>query len=94
MIIAYRHPYGDTPFDVLVEYVQNLWDFANRLAGGAISGRRTVRPYRALLVPGMPIDLTARLARYRREKRVCVGETLADLQRSYTECISQARNQR
>lgn len=78
-------------FDRQVEYAQNLWDFANRLAGGAISGRRTVRPFRELLVVGAPINVTARVPEYRTGRKAAVAAATAKLHAAYLECIDEAR---
>ena len=73
----------------LVEFAQNLWDFANRLAGGAISGRREVRPKRAVVVASPPIDLSARLEDYRRDRKAAQAAVTDELARSYKACIKE-----
>ncbi|TVR64940.1 MAG: acyltransferase [Spirochaetaceae bacterium] len=87
-------PAPDAPFHSVVEYAQNLWDFANRLAGGAISGRVTVRPFDALIVAGTPLDLTARMDEYRSGKKAAVARALDDLKMEYERCIEEARLER
>ena len=77
----------------IVEYAQNLWDFANRLAGGAISGRREVRPKRAVVTASAPIDLSARLEDYRRDRKSAQAAIMDELKRSYTACIKEFINE-
>ncbi len=84
-------PTATAPFDLIAEYVQNLWDFANRLAGGAISGRRPLRPYRALIALGEPIDLSDRLDQYRLSRRETVKRTNDELRARFEACIREAR---
>ena len=86
-----RVPDPEEPLHLLVEYVQNVWDFANRLAGGAISGRRTVRPYRTVIVAGRPLDLSARLAQYRSARRAAVADAQQVLRRQFEACIDESR---
>lgn len=73
----------------IVEFAQNLWDFANRLAGGAISGRLEVRPKRAVVTASAPIDLSARLDDYRRDRKAAQAAVMDELKRSYTACIKE-----
>jgi len=44
--------------ELVFDYLQNLWDWANRLSGGPIAGRRNIRPYTTILRIGRPITLT------------------------------------
>jgi len=82
-------PADDAPLHVLVEYAQNLWDLANRLAGGTISGRVEVRPKRAVVIVGQPLDLSDRLARFRADRKRATVDILADLEESYQHCIKE-----
>jgi hypothetical protein len=84
-------PDPQQPFDLFAEYVQNLWDFANRLAGGAIVGRRVVRPFRALLVPAPTINLSDRIVNYGTARKATVAEAMNDLTTAYEACIREAR---
>jgi hypothetical protein len=85
-------PAEGSPFHEIVEFAQNLWDFCNRLAGGAISGRIDVRPKRATVIAAPLIELSPRLGAYRADRKAAVGDTLAELARSYGECSALARN--
>jgi len=84
--------WGGPPHE-LVEYVENLWDFANRLSGGAISGRVNVRPKRALVVVAPTLDLSAQLDGYRLDRKAATAEALAALMNAYQSCIKELRNE-
>ncbi len=82
-------PADGAPLRVLVEYAQNLWDFANRLAGGTISGRVEVRPKRAVIIAGQPLDLSDRLAAFRTDRKQATVDALVELEQSYQHCIKE-----
>ena len=84
---------GGGPPHELVEYVENLWDFANRLAGGAISGRVNVRPKRAIVIAAPPLDLSGRLDGYRLDRKAATAEALAVLMNAYQSCIKEILNE-
>ena len=67
------------PLDSVVEYAQNLWDLANRLMGGVISGRVNVRPIRARIAIGPALDLSGRMAAYEADPRTAVRQAGTDL---------------
>lgn len=81
------------PAHELVEYVENLWDFANRLAGGAILGRISVRPKRAIVIIAPPLDLSERLGSYRADRKGATTATLGKLMDTYQSCIKEIRNE-
>lgn len=76
-----------------VEYAQNLWDLANRLAGGAISGRLEVRPKRAVVAASPAIDLSARLPGYRADRKAATAAALVELRDAYESCIKEFDNE-
>ena len=76
-----------------VEYAQNLWDLANRLAGGAISGRVEVRPKRAVVAASPEIDLSARLPGYRADRKAATAAALVELRNAYESCIKEFDNE-
>ncbi len=82
-------PADGAPLRALVEYAQNLWDFANRLAGGTISGRVEVRPKRAVIIAGQPLDLSDRLAAFRTDRKQATVDALVELEQSYQHCIKE-----
>lgn len=84
-------PPGEAPFAITAEYVQNLYDFANRLAGGAISRRRHVRPFREVLVIGSPINLSERVPAFRTGRKAAVQQATEDLRNSFLRCAEEAR---
>ena len=85
-------PAGTAPLHRVVEYAQNLWDFGNRLAGGAISERAIVRPKKAVVVIGEALDLSARLSGWRKNRKSIVAETTAALESAYRACIEELRH--
>jgi hypothetical protein len=80
------------PLHLVVEYVQNLWDFGSRLAGGAISERVIVKPKKAVVVIGEALDLSARLPEWRKNRKANVAGTTADLGSAYLSCIEEIRH--
>jgi len=82
-------PPDTAPLHELVEYAQNLWDFANRLAGGAISGRVNVRPKRAVLVAAPVIDLTGKLSEMRIGRKQAYASATENLAAAYRACIEE-----
>jgi hypothetical protein len=80
------------PLHLVVEYVQNLWDFGSRLAGGAISERVIVKPKKAVVVIGEALDLSARLPEWRKNRKASVAGTTADLGSAYLSCIEEIKH--
>jgi hypothetical protein len=72
-----------------VEYVQNLFDFANRTMGGAISGRVNIHPRKIIIRSGNPVDLCARLDEYRENKKDAVSSAACALEKEYLDCIEE-----
>jgi len=86
-------PGENAPLHRVVEYAQNLWDFASRLGGGAISQRRIVRPKKAVLIIGEALDLSARLPGWRGNRKTSVTEATAALGSAYLACIEEIRHE-
>jgi len=87
----FRRPLPDeeTAFHNLIEYVQNLWDFANRTMGGAFSGRVNIFPRKVIIRAGNVINLSERLARYREDRKAASAECVSDLEKAYLECVEE-----
>lgn len=83
---------GGPPHE-LAEYAENLWDFANRLSGGAIMGRIGVRPKRATVIIAPALDLSARLGEYRADRKAATAEALGGLMNAYQSCIKEIHNE-
>jgi len=85
----FRRPLPDegAPLHVKVEYVQNLFDFANRTMGGAIANRVNIHPQKVLIQAGQLIDLSSRLADFKENKKNAVEKTASDLEKAYLDCI-------
>jgi hypothetical protein len=60
-------------FDRWVEVVTNLWDLANRLQGGNISGRLNPLRKTARLIVGEPIRVSPLWESYREDRRRAVS---------------------
>jgi len=80
-------PKEDGPLHKKVEYVQNLWDLANRTMGGAISGRVNIPPKKIILETAQPVNLTEKLTLYKEDKKTAIAETLAQLEKLFLDCI-------
>jgi len=83
-------PKEDAALHEKAEYVQNLWDFANRTMGGAFKDRICVSPRKVILQAGPAIDLTERLSAYKSDKKGTIATTLSDLEKSFRDCIAAA----
>jgi hypothetical protein len=84
-------PSEDAPLHVKIEYVQNLWDFANRTMGGAYSKRVIhIHPRRVLIQVAAPLNLTERLPDYRAGRKGAIMSAMADLKEAYLDCIREA----
>jgi hypothetical protein len=87
-------PPDGAPFHAVVEYTQNLWDLANRLAGGAISGRVNVKPKRATVVAAPVIDLTGRLPDLRYGRKAAYDSATKALESMYRQCIKEMADEK
>jgi 1-acyl-sn-glycerol-3-phosphate acyltransferase len=85
-------PGDETPLDLKIEYVQNLWDFANRTMGGGYANRvMYIYPRRVIIQTAPPINLTERLPEYHRDKKTAVARAMTLLRDAYNDCIEAAR---
>ncbi|MCL2210721.1 MAG: acyltransferase [Treponema sp.] len=75
-----------------VEYVQNLWDFANRTMGGALANRVNIHPRKIIIKTAPAIDLGTRLEHYKENKREAVASVSADLEKAFLDCINEVNN--
>jgi len=87
-------PGEDSPLHHKVEYVQNLWDFANRSMGGDYTRRINIFPRRMIIQATEPIDLTERLPAWRQDRRGAIDAALEDLKAAYMHCIDEVNRGR
>jgi len=80
-------PSDNAALHLKVEYVQNLFDFASRSMGGAISNRVNIQPSKVILISAPPINLSGRLNQYKEDRKTVITETMAALEKSYLDCI-------
>ena len=84
-------PSENDPLHKKIEYVQNLWDFANRTMGGAYSNRvLNVHPKRVVIQIGNKINLSNRLKEYKENKKSTITNVLKDLETAFLDCIESA----
>jgi hypothetical protein len=76
-------PAEDASVRSKVEYIQNLWDFANRTMGGGFSDRISIKPDKVVITTTPPINLTSRLDDYHRNRKDAVTAVLSDLRDAY-----------
>ena len=76
-----------------VEYVQNLWDFANRTMGGAFSDRANIFPQKVIIRAAPVINLSERLPSYRQDKKAAIAEAMTDLEKAYLNSIEEANRE-
>lgn len=85
-------PTEETPHHLKIEYIQNLWDFANRTMGGAYSNRvKYIYPRRVIIQTGAPLNLSERLPDYHRDRKGTINQTMSDLKDAYLRCIEAVR---
>ncbi|AEF80259.1 hypothetical protein TREAZ_1272 [Leadbettera azotonutricia ZAS-9] len=82
-------PADDAPLHYVVEYSQNLWDFASRTMGGAYANRISIFPRRVIIQAAPVINLTERLPSYHEDKKAAIGKAMQDLMDSYQYCIDE-----
>jgi len=82
-------PLQDSQLHEKVEYVQNLWDFANRTMGGALTGRISINPKKIIIKAAPVIDLSARLPLYKQDRKGTVSAAASDLEKAFLDCIGQ-----
>jgi hypothetical protein len=80
-------PADDTSLHTRLEYVQNLWDFANRTMGGAIANRVNILPQKVILQASLPINLSSRLSSYKEDKKGTINLLVSELENAYLKCI-------
>jgi len=85
-------PAEETELHKKIEYVQNLWDFANRTMGGALANRVNIRPSKVILKAGEPINLTERLSMYKEDRKGTAAQATLDLEKAFLDCIRDVNN--
>jgi len=75
-----------------IEYVQNLWDFANRSMGGAYFDRVSIFPRKVLIQAAPLINLSERLSSYKENKKAAITTALSDLEKAFIGNINEAKN--
>jgi hypothetical protein len=85
-------PTEQTAFHNKIEYVQNLWDFANRTMGGAYPNRISIFPRRMIIDASPVINLSERLPVYHADKKAAIAGAMSDLEKAYLESIAKANN--
>jgi 1-acyl-sn-glycerol-3-phosphate acyltransferase len=82
-------PADDAPLHYIIEYSQNLWDFASRTMGGAYANRISIFPRRVIIQSAPVINLSERLQSYHEDKKTAVSKAMQDLMDSYQYCIDE-----
>ncbi|MDR3019626.1 MAG: acyltransferase [Treponema sp.] len=87
----FRHslPVEETALHAKIEYVQNLFDFANRSMGGAITERVNIFPQKIIIQAAPPINLTSRLSDYNQDKKATIESIKSELESAYLNCINE-----
>ena len=90
----FRHPVPteESALHAKIEYIQNLWDFANRTMGGAISGRVNIFPRKVIIQAAPVINLSEYLPHYREDKKAAIAEVMPVLEKAFTGCINEVNN--
>jgi 1-acyl-sn-glycerol-3-phosphate acyltransferase len=76
-------PGENAPLGRNIEYVQNLWDFANRTMGGAYVNRVNIHPRLITIQAGPAIELNAALEEFGRDRKETIRQLLSRLQDAY-----------
>jgi hypothetical protein len=82
-------PTEETTLHAKIEYIQNLYDFANRTMGGAISNRKNILMRKVVIQAAPVINLTERLKDYNENKKAAIAAGLSDLEKAYLDCIDE-----
>jgi hypothetical protein len=85
-------PTEDAALHNRIEYVQNLYDFANRTMGGAIANRVNIFPRKVIIQAAPVINLTERLPQYKENKKEAIAAGIADLEKAYLDSIEKAND--
>lgn len=85
-------PGNEAPMHDIIEYAQNLWDLANRLAGGTIRDRREVHPKQAVVACGEPIDLGAMLPHYQQDRSGARSDAMSALESAFLSLAKETMN--
>jgi 1-acyl-sn-glycerol-3-phosphate acyltransferase len=86
-------PGKDTDLHNKIEYVQNLWDFANRSMGGAIADRINIAPQKIIIRFAPPVNISGRLQQYYEDKKTAIAQAMSDLEKAYLDNIREVNNQ-
>jgi 1-acyl-sn-glycerol-3-phosphate acyltransferase len=86
-------PPEDAPLHLKIEYIQNLWDFANRTMGGAYT-KRVINPHprRVIIQVAPPLNLSERLPEYHRDKKNAIASAMDTLRDAYLDCIEDVKS--
>jgi hypothetical protein len=82
-------PAEDATIHSKIEYIQNLWDFANRTMGGSFSDKVSIFPRKVIIQAAPVINLSERLPRYKENRKEAIAEGLSDLEKSFYDCINE-----
>jgi 1-acyl-sn-glycerol-3-phosphate acyltransferase len=81
-------PDETAPLHLKIEYIQNLWIFANRTMGGSYAARNiNILPRRAIIQAAEPINLTDRLPEYSQDRKTAIQSAMDDLVKAYMGCV-------
>ena len=83
-------PTEETPLHNKIEYVQNLWDFANRTMGGAYSDRINIFARKVIIQASPVINLSERLPSFKEDNKSAIEKAMTDLEKAYLDCIDEA----
>jgi hypothetical protein len=86
-------PPEDSCLHTTVEYVQNLFDFANRTMGGAFADRAYIFPQKVIIQAAPPINLSERLPLYNEDKKAAVAQAMSDLLKAYLDSIDEMKGE-
>jgi hypothetical protein len=56
-----------------------------------VNAQDCFEPKTAIIYTGEPIDLSAKLPRYRENRKECIAETLEELTENYLQCIENVK---
>ncbi|MDR0374872.1 MAG: acyltransferase [Treponema sp.] len=78
-------PTAESPLYQQIEYVQNLWDFANRTMGGVFGTRKLIHPNKVIVKTSAPINLNDCLDAYHHDRKETVKKVMAELEEKFLE---------
>jgi len=88
--LRHENPGPEASLATVADQLENLADLLGRLEGGNLGNRPLLFRKRIRTIFGAPLDLSARLDDYRKQRKETLARTVDDLARAWTEDLKEA----